>query len=588
MILTIINLVIIPILLGIIISNILKKEDKILNTAILVFISNILFNVIIFVLGQELIIFSVFNTLDYMLLDTFTITLLMLLIEWFMYTSKCCKLYLYKKSTFILGAITTITLIYFGWLVGSTGRVNFARFMYNFIIPINTDVADFYLIIMKICLYCLLMLSCLFIIYKRYKDIVGINKTNKESIGRKLCLAAKVFIILIVIVGLSAPVYAFHLEQAYGYFFGDDKLISDKYVSPNSVRISFPKDKRNLVFIFMESYESTYFDKDSGGVFDGDRLPNIKRELDNATNFSHSDKYGGANTMENATWTIAGMVTTLGGVNSFGYEGFEDNNTMPGIISLGDILEAEDYNQTFIIGEESNLYSIGPFFKNHGNNKIIGYETKLADGSLPKDYKEWWGFEDKKLYQFAKEEITSLSKEEKPFALTIATNDTHPEGGYIDKSCKEEFSSHYENSIACGDQLLGEFLTWIKDQPFYDQTTIVIVGDHLTTEKEIRETYETNLDRKVFNMIINGASPYKDYQTKNRQFYASDMFPTTLSALGVEIEGDKLGLGTNLYSNEKTIIEESNLEEINNRLERQSLYYKEEFVFKKNTYKKMP
>lgn len=34
-----------------------------------------------------------------------------------------------------------------------------------------------------------------------------------------------------------------------------------------------------------------------------------------------------------------------------------------------------------------------------------------------------------------------------------------------------------------------------------------------------------------------------------------DMFPTALAAMGVKIEGDRLGLGTNLFSREETLAE---------------------------------
>ena len=37
-------------------------------------------------------------------------------------------------------------------------------------------------------------------------------------------------------------------------------------------------------------------------------------------------------------------------------------------------------------------------------------------------------------------------------------------------------------------------------------------------------------------------------QIKNRQFTHMDMYPTTLAAMGFNIEGNKLALGTNLFS----------------------------------------
>jgi phosphoglycerol transferase len=45
------------------------------------------------------------------------------------------------------------------------------------------------------------------------------------------------------------------------------------------------------------------------------------------------------------------------------------------------------------------------------------------------------------------------------------------------------------------------------------------------------------------------------------------MFPTTLAALGVEIPGNRLGLGTNLFSTEPTLIERFGLEFMTRELE---------------------
>ena len=45
---------------------------------------------------------------------------------------------------------------------------------------------------------------------------------------------------------------------------------------------------------------------------------------------------------------------------------------------------------------------------------------------------------------------------------------------------------------------------------------------------------------------------------KNRDFSTLDFFPTTLASLGVQIEGDRLGLGTNLFSNNVSSIKSIN------------------------------
>ena len=57
-----------------------------------------------------------------------------------------------------------------------------------------------------------------------------------------------------------------------------------------------------------------------------------------------------------------------------------------------------------------------------------------------------------------------------------------------------------------------------------------------------------------------------------------DIFPTTLSALGATWEGDRLGLGTNLFSDEKTIFEEYGYEYVNNELKKKSSFYNKKIL----------
>ena len=82
---------------------------------------------------------------------------------------------------------------------------------------------------------------------------------------------------------------------------------------------------------------------------------------------------------------------------------------------------------------------------------------------------------------------------------------------------------------------------------------------------------DNNYDRVVYNAFIN--SKVLPVNNKNRVFTTMDMFPTTLAALGVSIEGDRLGLGTNLFSSKKTIPEEIGLDNFNKELKKSSDYY---------------
>ena len=65
----------------------------------------------------------------------------------------------------------------------------------------------------------------------------------------------------------------------------------------------------------------------------------------------------------------------------------------------------------------------------------------------------------------------------------------------------------------------------------------------------------------------------------NREATTLDMFPTTLAALGVSIEGDRLGMGTNLFSDEETLAEKLGIEKLNEELMYKSKFYEVLFSY---------
>lgn len=61
-----------------------------------------------------------------------------------------------------------------------------------------------------------------------------------------------------------------------------------------------------------------------------------------------------------------------------------------------------------------------------------------------------------------------------------------------------------------------------------------------------------------------------------------DLYPTTLAALGVQIEGNRLGLGTNLYSGDKTLVEKYGLDYLNVELLKDSKLYRKKLLYGNN------
>ena len=71
-------------------------------------------------------------------------------------------------------------------------------------------------------------------------------------------------------------------------------FIEDNYIDPKEVNLNFPDNKRNLIYIFVESYESTYFSKKLGGYDSLNYMEPITELTKNNIHFSNNDSFGGA------------------------------------------------------------------------------------------------------------------------------------------------------------------------------------------------------------------------------------------------------------------------------------------------------
>ena len=410
-------------------------------------------------------------------------------------------------------------------------------------------------------------------------DIFKLKK-HKKMINRSI----------IVTVFAGIVVMGLFFENQYdviGYFMAkgeDSTFIEDNYADPKDVSVIFPEKKRNLIYIFCESMEMSYSDEANGGAFDENYIPNLTEMAlaPDADCFNgNTNQLNGAVPLHGATFTSGGMVAQTAGLpamEEIGNAAGTQSSFYPGATSIGDILMSQGYNQELMVGSDAVFGGRQQYFQGHGNYKVFDYNYALENGYIPKGYKVWWGFEDDKLFDFAKQEILDLASQDKPFNFTMLTVDTHFEDGWVCPDCTNEFEGNqYANVIACSDRKVAEFVNWIKQQPFYEDTTIVICGDHTTMDSNFCSHVDDNYLRRTYCTVINSAvtGGLDGLSRKSRTFSTFDMFPTTLAAMGCEIQGNRLGLGVNLYSDEQTLLEEYNIQYCNTELARNSTFLKE-------------
>ena len=366
----------------------------------------------------------------------------------------------------------------------------------------------------------------------------------------------------------------------------ESHFIEQNYVDPRTTKITFPDKKRNLIYIYLESMESTFASKGDGGGLDFNCIPELTTLAEENTNFSNSDKLGGGYPAYGGTWTMAGIFSQTSGIPIKNSEQTDDVNATLAEQSsfssqarnLEDILADEGYNQCFMIGSDATFGGRRAYFESHGKGQteICDYNTAKENGQIPEDYYVWWGYEDQKLFANAQEKLTELSSKDEPFNFTMLTVDTHFEDGYVCEQCQNEFGDNqYANVMACSSRQVDAFVKWIQQQPFYENTTIVISGDHLTMDSDFCNDVSEDYERSVYNVFINlpeGLDTSFE-KTHNREFATLDMFPTTLAAMGVTIEGDRLALGVNLFSDEQTLTEQYGRKGLDKELMKKSKFY---------------
>ena len=407
---------------------------------------------------------------------------------------------------------------------------------------------------------------------------VVFRKKDKENI-RKITAA-----VLITAAAVVFLVQLFRADKRYGIvkYFRSQSSTSDfmdnHYVSPSKDNVKFTGKKRNLIYIYLESMETTFTDKAHGGDFEKDVIPEL-RELvksDGECFEGNREKLNGGHVITGATYTMSGIVAQTAGIPIAG--GKTNAATTyadtfyPGIRTLGDILKDEGYNQAFMCGSPVTFGSREVYLKTHGIEDFFDYDFAAANGYIPKGYKVWWGFEDQKLFEFAKTKVKDMASSDKPFALTILTADTHFEDGYVCSLCKNDFDTQYSNVMACSSRQVSEFIKWLKEQDFYADTTIILSGDHTTMDSNYCNGVDPSYERRTYTNIINSA--VKPVNDRHREYTTFDMFPTTLAAMGATINGNRLGLGTNLFSDSPTLYERFGRETLEDELTKSSEFFK--------------
>jgi len=326
---------------------------------------------------------------------------------------------------------------------------------------------------------------------------------------------------------------------------------SDYYQMPSMKPIS--EEHPNLIYIFAESFETTYFDET---LFPS--LVTHLRELQ-----PKSIYFTDIRQALGTSWTIAGMTSALCGlplVTPSTNEHSPQGNSMSkmrtfysGATCLSDLLHQEGYKMVYRSGSELSFAGVDKLYKTHHFSDVKGIK-ELSSLLKKPAYQTPWGLYDDTLFEIAFNDFKRLSKSKQKFALYLSTMDTHHPYGHVSKSCQKQIYKEGANSmlnaVACSDELIVRFIKQIQDSPYGKNTVIVVGSDHLSMHNMAIDELMKGERRNQFMILDPHQSEGKKVDKKGSTL---DISATLLPFLGYE---GKMGLGRNLLLDEPSLMEE--------------------------------
>ncbi len=341
-------------------------------------------------------------------------------------------------------------------------------------------------------------------------------------------------ILLYVLYYVNFPTF-FQEQAVLGDFYAEGD-----YVDPHTVKVTGIGNK-NLLIFYCESMEDDFGDTDIMGE---DLLGPIRPSIDVPDLRIEQ--------MPGADFTIGGIVATQCGVPvksisilSGNLTGWSLDEFMPGALCLGEYLSDAGYYNVYYNGSSGVFAGKDKFFRGHGYQEFVAKEEWLKQRDIDPATMNMWSIYDSDLIDFSIERIDQLMAEGKKFSFAISTMDTH-EPGFLFHECREQgYTDNWHGYVKCSLSQVERLLRHIHEKGWDDQFVVLVMGDHLTRMPTLDNVNLKKLKERYVLCSLRSDGTLRPMRSTITHF---DLFPSLLSALGFEIEGDRLGFGYNVFS----------------------------------------
>lgn len=394
--------------------------------------------------------------------------------------------------------------------------------------------------------------------FRKLKAKIEVDHFTKGSTYKKVALVLiSALITLCVVNPFNADsvkainhneVITYHLYDLYIKVFGDkDNMIKSeedvmKVIEDNKAPETLTKKYsgigkgKNLIVIQVESLQNFAL----GRSYEGQELtPNLNKLMKNDTLYfnNYYTVIGKGNTADAEFATLNSLYPNIEGSC---YENYEQNT----LYGLPWIMKENGYSSTAYHGYLGDFWNRESFYPVEGFDDFKSAE----DFNVTTDI--GFGMSDEEMYE---QTIDYMKEAKKPaFSFVISLSCHHP---YImpeeyanikllDKD-KDTVFGNYMQGVNYSDKALGHFLDLLKQNGLYDNSVIVLYGDHYALNCKLEDIhqsmteflgYDYNFD-EMLNIPLMIHIPGENItSTQTISGGQTDFLPTVANIMGVEIK----------------------------------------------------
>lgn len=296
-------------------------------------------------------------------------------------------------------------------------------------------------------------------------------------------------------------------------------------------------EDRHLFLIQVESMQEFVINEEVDGQ---EITPNINSLLEDSLHFDNMFQQIGAGNTSDSEWLIHTSLYTKGMEATVN---FLNGDKMPSMVSM---LNNDGYYTTTYHADKIEYWNRDKLYP------TLGFDKYYSLTEIPEEDVIGIGPSDKVMFDFAEQEIVEQLEEGKKIYANLLTMTSHtpfiiPVSEKL-LNLPERFDGTYTGaylqSIRYTDEKIGEFIEFLKEQGIYEQSMIVITGDHSGLHGTPMEEDDVELvsevighqytikDRFLLPFIITAPGLFEE-ETVSNFGGQIDMMPTILNLLGL-------------------------------------------------------